>query len=241
MAESIRAVFLDRDGTVARGSPTKLDARDMAIARLLGATSFTLTTAIQREAFEEAGRAPRPSHIATSDAERDFWNAWYASILRRLGYQGDRQAAAGRLSRDYPPWKLLQPYPDALHAMRRIKRSGLPIGIISDTFPSLEASFVEMGLAEYVDSYTSSALVGVGKPDPRIYQHALESLRVLSAASIFVDDTLGEVEGARAIGMRALHIDRRAPEDDLARGVITTLAPLLTVLGLEPQPVDGTV
>jgi HAD superfamily hydrolase (TIGR01509 family) len=52
---------------------------------------------------------------------------------------------------------------------------------------------------------TVSAEVGVMKPEARIYQMALDALGVAPAESVFVDDFPENVEGARAVGMQAIH------------------------------------
>jgi putative hydrolase of the HAD superfamily len=49
-----------------------------------------------------------------------------------------------------------------------------------------------------------SAEVGVMKPDPQIYQLALEKLNVTPAESVFIDDFTQNVEGARAVGMNVI-------------------------------------
>jgi putative hydrolase of the HAD superfamily len=55
------------------------------------------------------------------------------------------------------------------------------------------------------DLMVISAEVGMVKPDARIYQHILAELQVEPAASIFLDDFIENVEGARAVGMHAIH------------------------------------
>jgi putative hydrolase of the HAD superfamily len=62
-----------------------------------------------------------------------------------------------------------------------------------------------------------SAEVGVGKPDPRIFEIALERLGVSAADAAMVGDSLErDVRGAKAAGIRAIWIDRGlwpAPDD----------------------------
>jgi HAD superfamily hydrolase (TIGR01509 family) len=55
-----------------------------------------------------------------------------------------------------------------------------------------------------------SAEVGLAKPDPRIYQLALERLGVDPPEAVFVDDFLRNVEAARAAGLHAVHF--KGPE-----------------------------
>ena len=50
-----------------------------------------------------------------------------------------------------------------------------------------------------------SAEAGAMKPDARIYQIALENLGVAPAEFVFLDDFQANVEGARVVGMAAIH------------------------------------
>jgi HAD superfamily hydrolase (TIGR01509 family) len=67
-------------------------------------------------------------------------------------------------------------------------RFGLPMDMVLNTF----------------DAAVSSAAVGATKPDPRIYQHTLDLLHVEPNRSVFVDDFIANVEGARRVGMHAI-------------------------------------
>jgi epoxide hydrolase-like predicted phosphatase len=55
------------------------------------------------------------------------------------------------------------------------------------------------------DEVIISAEVGLAKPDSRIFHLALERLGVQPEEAVFVDDFLHNVEGARAVGMQAIH------------------------------------
>ena len=63
----------------------------------------------------------------------------------------------------------------------------------------------ELGIADCFDVFVTSAEIGVMKPDPRIYQVALERLGLSAPEAIFVDDFVQNVEAARRLGMGALH------------------------------------
>ena len=49
------------------------------------------------------------------------------------------------------------------------------------------------------------------KPDPHIYQLALERLSVAPAESVFIDDFVRNINGARQLGMHAIHFQSRSP------------------------------
>ena len=51
--------------------------------------------------------------------------------------------------------------------------------------------------------------VGIMKPDPQIFQIALERLDVAAEEAVFVDDFIENVQGARALGIHAVHFQGR--------------------------------
>jgi len=67
----------------------------------------------------------------------------------------------------------------------------------------------DASLARAVDAVVSSAQVGVRKPHPRMFEAILQALDVPPGESIFVDDFLENVEGARALGMTGIHFRNR--------------------------------
>ena len=79
------------------------------------------------------------------------------------------------------------------------------VGIISNAGPGARADVNrKFNLDRYVDDAIYSAEVNLVKPDPRIYQLALDQMKVRAAESVFVDDMLVNVEAAQALGMRGV-------------------------------------
>ena len=77
------------------------------------------------------------------------------------------------------------------------------LGIVSNFYGNLAAICAETGLTPLVEVVADSTAVGVGKPDARIFRHALDALGVAPAAATFVGDSRPrDMEGARALGMR---------------------------------------
>jgi putative hydrolase of the HAD superfamily len=60
-------------------------------------------------------------------------------------------------------------------------------------------------LDRYVEDIIISAEEGIIKPDPRIYQIALERLGADPETTLFIDDYPPNVEAAREMGMKAVH------------------------------------
>ncbi len=97
----------------------------------------------------------------------------------------------------------------------RLRAAGLHVGLLSNVGDNGRAVFREKyGVLDHFDSVTTSAEEGVMKPDPRIFRIALERAGVQPGEAVFVDDFVANVEGARRVGMLAVHF--RTPEQAVA-------------------------
>jgi len=82
-------------------------------------------------------------------------------------------------------------------------------GIISNAWSELPDILEEWGILDAFDVVVGSGDVGIMKPDPRIFQLALERLTVAPEESVFVDDFIENVECARELGIQAIHFQSR--------------------------------
>lgn len=87
--------------------------------------------------------------------------------------------------------------------------------LLSNAWPNLRTAIEkEWEIDDAFDVMIISAEVGIVKPDPKIYLRALEALGVKPEASVFLDDFIENIEGAQAVGMRAIHFQN--PDQALA-------------------------
>lgn len=85
-----------------------------------------------------------------------------------------------------------------------LKSKGIRTAMLSNLPRSLgEALLARPGLLDAFDHLTLSYRLKIVKPDPAIYHYAAHGLAVTPAEALFLDDKPENVEGARAIGMRA--------------------------------------
>ena len=83
------------------------------------------------------------------------------------------------------------------------------IGIVSNFYGNLEAVCDEVGLAPSLGVAVDSTLVGCKKPDPKIFQAALDPLGAAPEEAVFIGDSMRrDMAGARGLGMR--HVWLRA-------------------------------
>lgn len=234
-----RAVFLDRDGTISRNNLKLWEERDQYIRELLNVEHFALTPELSGKMFAKiSNEYLDASRVTTLDAEETFWQRWYQCILEEYGVKKKAELLAAKLNTKYPFHEMKEPYPETLDLLRYLKERGYRIGVISDTFPSLEKSLHAMGIGAYFKACIASSAVGVMKPEPPIYQAALRALQAEASESIYVDDYDIEADGARRLGFTAFHLDRKRAEPDLSTWTIATLTDLITFLENHSHPIQ---
>jgi epoxide hydrolase-like predicted phosphatase len=92
-----------------------------------------------------------------------------------------------------------------LEAVRRIRDRGLTAAALTNNWAGDgEGTGV---LRPHFDAFFESSLLGLRKPDPRIYTHACEALGVLPEQVVFLDDIGRNLKPARALGMTTLKVD----------------------------------
>jgi len=91
--------------------------------------------------------------------------------------------------------------PGAVEAVSELERLGLRLAVVSNWDVALALHLERIGLAGRFEAIVTSAEAGASKPDPRIFELALERLRVRPERALHVGDSEADEEGARAAGM----------------------------------------
>jgi HAD superfamily hydrolase (TIGR01509 family) len=122
-------------------------------------------------------------------------------------------ALAPRLRFPGESWRLWrQVLPGVPEALASLRELGLPLVVVSNSDGSIERGLAETGLRGYFSAVVDSARVGVEKPDPRIFEHAVRHVGVSHDRALHVGDLYdADVAGARAAGVHAVLLD---PFDD---------------------------
>ncbi len=107
----------------------------------------------------------------------------------------------------------MTPRADALSTVAELQRRGMRIALTSNCGPIVPEVWNNSPLAGYFDAALFSCSAGVAKPDRRIYQMALDALKVAADRCLYVGDgDSQELTGAAAVGMHPVMI--RAPYED---------------------------
>ena len=104
------------------------------------------------------------------------------------------------------------PYPGIAEVLDTLSKTH-KLGIISDTWPSIEQQLSHIGVSQYLSFCTFSCYVGVFKPDHRIYLDALNKCGVPAGETVFIDDAVRNLDGAAALGITPILIAANPASD----------------------------
>ena len=110
----------------------------------------------------------------------------------------------------------LEAYPDAMACLKALKAAGFTTGILSNGSPDmLSAAVRSAGLEAHLDHVLSIEDVGIYKPDPKVYQLAVDRTGVSDASEIcFVSANTWDAQAASAFGFQVARINRFGLPDD---------------------------
>jgi putative hydrolase of the HAD superfamily len=208
----IQVVFLDAGETILHPHPswpelfaTTCSRRGIDVdPEVAGPILFTMLRDTWNELASEAG-VTNPS--VSYESSYRFWTFAYRRCLEKLGIEDEELPdVLYKVFSDTATYRL---YDDALPAIEELTNDGFRIGLISNFEGWLEEMLVELRLGDVFEISIISGLVGVEKPDARIYELALEAAGVPPQAAVHVGDSIKmDVEPALAAGMKAVLIDR---------------------------------
>lgn len=194
-------VFLDALGTLVELQPPAPRLRAM-----LAELGFEVSEERAGAAFGAEISYYLEHNLEGSDRERlDDLRDRCAEVMRAaLELPGLDHATARELmlgSLEFVPFADVPPALAALSEHRLL--------VVSNWDCSLADWLGPAGLLEHVDAVVTSAQVGVAKPDPRIFEHALALAGTPPGEAVHVGDSVeNDIGGARAAGIRALLVAR---------------------------------
>ncbi|HEX6656579.1 MAG TPA: HAD family hydrolase [Ilumatobacter sp.] len=160
---------------------------------------------------------------STAGAGEPFWSEYDRAYVESVGVDPDHRRHAADLlniTRSAQLWRW--PIPDSMSALAVMARHGVPMGVVSNASGQIEQELLRSEICQVGDGIgvamrcvIDSHVVGVAKPDPQIFEHALDLFPEFERERIgYVGDSVTmDVGGATAAGLHPLLLD---PYDDHA-------------------------
>ena len=175
----IRAVLFDLDGVIRHFDPAYV----VAIEERYRLESGTL----DRVAFSHELLA----RVTTGRIGRHEW-------IEHIGQAVAHPAAAAEWGRQ--PWVFDEP---VLELVEELRGLGLTTAILTNGTDSIGSELAGSRVEESIDAVFNSAEIGYAKPDPRAFEHVLNTLGVAAESVFFTDDSSSKLSGAAALGIKA--------------------------------------
>ena len=224
---TLRAVLFDVDFTLARPGPELGPEGYVRAGARHGLQLVPDRYDLAREAaFTDLRRHPELEH------DDEIWFRFTEQIVRGMG--GDGPTAydcAVEITRGWERHENFELYDDALPTLAAVRAAGLRIGLVSNSARDV-AEFARHHALD-VDAGISSFHHGRTKPHASIFRAVLDLLDVEPADAAMVGDSIGDdIEGALALGMRAVLVDRDGRHPDFSPR-LESLEGLLRVFQIE--------
>ena len=222
----LRAVLFDVDFTLARPGP---ELGPEGYVRAGERHGLRLEAARYEEARDAAlvdlRRHPELEH------DDEIWFRFTERIVRGMGGDADpAYECAVEITRGWERHENFELYDDVPDALAALRAAGLSIGLISNSARDVREFARHHALD--VDAGISSFHHGRTKPHASIFRAVLDLLGFEPAEAAMVGDTIADdIEGARALGMDAILLDRQGIHPDFEPR-IETLGELAVKLGV---------
>lgn len=182
---TIKAVFFDLGGVIVR---TEFQAPRQKLADRLGIDYDDLSKLI----FDSE------SSVRASTGELSSEEHWVSVIQRLKRPDSERQTIRDEFFAGDIVDRTLVEY---IRSLRGTYKTGL----ISNAWSDLRDFILREKFADAFDEMIISAEVRAMKPDPKIFQIALERFGVKPKEAVFVDDFYANIEGCEKVGMKGIH------------------------------------
>jgi putative hydrolase of the HAD superfamily len=189
-AARFRAVVFDLGGVVV-GSPLHAIA---AYEQELGFPRHAINRVVMT-----TGPGGAWSRLERGELQLDEFHPLFEAACAASGWTIDARELMRRVA------AATVPRPQMLEAIRRIRAAGLKAGALTNNWVSEDEG--TRILAPHFDAFVESAVVGLRKPDPRIYALACRELGVAPPETAFLDDIGANLKSARELGMATIKVD----------------------------------
>jgi HAD superfamily hydrolase (TIGR01549 family) len=169
-----------------------------------------------------------------NDLPDEFWTHYSFRYLKALSIPEERASDLAlplfqAMKEGFNPESTV--IPGTFETLETLKESGLNVGLVSNRSRPANEELDELGLLSFLDFAYVAAEVDAWKPDPRIFNRALEITDSLPRRTIYVGDNyFADIAGAKNAGIQAVLIDPDSVFPDAECVVIQSLGELVEIV-----------
>ena len=212
MPPPCQVIFFDAAGTLIH-LPRSVGEHYREVALPFGVAP---DAAALHRAFRDAWKAA-PDPEATDGPRPDDGKGWWRDLVGRVfdtvltddeRRRFDLPAYFEQVYAHFAEPGVWAAYPDVVAGLASLRANGYRFGVVSNFDLRLRRVLADLDLSEFFEHVVISSEVGVDKPDPRIFQHALDRFGVAAENVLHVGDDPRKDWGAEAAGLRVFRLER---------------------------------
>ena len=227
----IQAVLFDLDGTLRHNRPaSEAVFCDFAVRLGLEDSPAKRLEVMRWSHYYWAQSQELLADVGAFQEEDPFWRNY---SYRKLMVFGCREEQADALASDIHQLMKTEHKPadwvpdDVPQTLQALKEAGFRLGVLSNRTLPCQEYLQTLGLADYFDLALVAGEVACWKPEPQIFQHALERLDVTAEQSLYVGDNYyADIVGARRAGLHPVLLDPLGVFPEAGCPVIHTIGEL---------------
>ena len=176
--------------------------------KIIEKSDFTCTEETMEKAINKAcEHISKILLVKTEEEEFLMFKDFYKIVLKEINYPNINDEIIESLAKDnvFNDDKFLF-FKDIEESLKTLKNKYL-LGVVSDTWPSLERVFINKGLRKYFSTFIMSSIYGSNKAQKILFKIAIEELGIKAQEAIFVDDSESNLDAAKEFGMIPILID----------------------------------
>lgn len=214
LPERVEAILLDAGGVL-------LDL-DYPFLRRLIETAERNVTEEELSRLEAVARREIHHHVQNGGRVSETWRDYFRIILARAGVPVDKHETIidtlWEAHQKVGLWTV--PIDGGPETVGELKRRGYRIGVVSNAEGRVAQDLDAAGYRGMLETVVDSHVVGVEKPDPGIFEIAMERMGINRNHTIYLGDVPSvDIKGARAAGVTPILLDRHDlyPDTDAPR------------------------
>jgi putative hydrolase of the HAD superfamily len=136
--------------------------------------------------------------LERGEVDPDGFAELFAAEARAQGVEIDPYAVLALLAGE--------PRPVMIEALHRLRKAGLPLAMVTNNIAPMPREGELGEIIALFDVVLESSIEGIRKPEPEIYQRALQRLGVSADDCAYLDDLGVNLKPARALGMQTIKV-----------------------------------
>ncbi len=207
--KAIKAVFFDAGGTLLRPYPSVGEIYSSFAKKHGKKVHPDHVNTVFYELWHHRNGLAALQAGTSNKAEKAWWRELVREVFDRFNGMENFEIFFEDLYHSFASKDTWQVFEETEKVLQTLKDKGYYLAIISNWDSRLLQICKSLDLERHFDAIHASALVGFAKPDPRIFQTALDHAGVLADEAVHVGDSVeDDYFGADALGIKAFFLDR---------------------------------